>query len=466
MRERWLALATLVMLQTTTVGVGAYAIAHDDFTLTAMTSPAARSEPVAEPSAAPVVTSGPVLARGGDGPLPTKGTLASQLTGALGDSALGDHVGAAVVDIATGERLFAVNADEGLVPASNTKIVTGTAALASLGPDAHLTTRVVLGSAPGSIVLVGGGDPTLAGPAAKTSGAYPRPASLAVLAQRTAEALRARGIAEAALSYDDSLYIGPDTGPGWKPGYLTEGNVAPVTALMIDLGRQRPERHAPPVADPARHAAEVFAKLLARAGVRVGKTLSPAVAPQGAAELAQVRSAPLYALVERALTLSDNDLAEALARHVALKEGFEASFDGGARGVRRVLERLGAARGVTLHDGSGLSPRNRISADALARLIAYDSSPDRPQLHAVLSGLPIAGFTGTLGNGVRFTEPRSKGEAGLVRAKTGTLNNVNTLAGYATTRSGRLVSFAFLADRVPLVAEPVLDRLAAIVARS
>ncbi len=79
---------------------------------------------------------------------------------------------------------------------------------------------------------------------------------------------------------------------------------------------------------------------------------------------------------------------------------------------------------------------------------------------------PSPGFSGTLGNGRRFTGGDSKGQVGLVRAKTGTLNNVNTLAGLATTKDGRLVTFAFMADRVPAYAEPALDRLAAIVARS
>jgi D-alanyl-D-alanine carboxypeptidase/D-alanyl-D-alanine-endopeptidase (penicillin-binding protein 4) len=131
-----------------------------------------------------------------------------------------------------------------------------------------------------------------------------------------------------------------------------------------------------------------------------------------------------------------------------------------------VLRRLGAAKGVQVFDGSGLSARNRISADAMARVIAIASAAAHPDLHPIASGMPIAGFSGTLGNGRRFTGGDSKGQVGLVRAKTGTLNNVNTLAGMATTKEGRLVTFAFLADRVPSTAEPVLDRLAAIVARS
>jgi D-alanyl-D-alanine carboxypeptidase/D-alanyl-D-alanine-endopeptidase (penicillin-binding protein 4) len=102
----------------------------------------------------------------------------------------------------------------------------------------------------------------------------------------------------------------------------------------------------------------------------------------------------------------------------------------------------------------------------MARVIAVASSAAHPELRAVASGMPIAGFSGTLGNGRRFTGADSRGQVGLVRAKTGTLNHVNTLAGLAAMKDGRLVTFAFLADDVPVNAEPVLDRLAAIVARS
>ncbi|MEU4323839.1 D-alanyl-D-alanine carboxypeptidase/D-alanyl-D-alanine endopeptidase [Nonomuraea dietziae] len=453
-------LTTLAVLQAVTIVTGAYAVTND-FSLGALTRPESQPTVPAEPSPVPVITAGPVLATGGNGPLPTKGTLTSQLTDALGDEALGGRVGAVVLDAATGQQIFAANPATGITPASTTKVVTCVAALASLGPDARLKTSVVQGANRSSIILVGGGDPTLAGPFAK-AGAYPKQASLAQLASRTAAALKSSGVTKVTLSYDASLFTGPTSAPGWKSNYIPDGEVAPVHALTIDVGRQHPSSRAPRVSNPSAFAAAAFAGLLDRYGISVGKKVRPARAPQGAAALATVESAPVYALVERTLTMSDNDLAEALARHVAIKEGEPASFEGASRAMIAALKRIGGAKGVMLSDASGLSIRNRISADALARVLAIASKD--PALRPILSGMPIAGFTGTLGH--RFTRDDSKGEVGLVRGKTGTLNHVNTLAGFATTLEGRLVTFAFMADKVPVNAEPVLDRLAAVVARS
>lgn len=461
-RERWVALVTLVLLQVFVVAAGAHLLTSDVLIEKA-------PEPVAsaESPPAPVITAGPVLAAGGSGPLPAKGTLAGRLTKALGDPALGDRVGAAVLDAETGAVLFGSGAETGITPASTTKVATSVAALASLGPDARIGTRVVRGSAPNSIILVGGGDPTLTAATSSALAArpvYPQPASLATLALRTSKALKAEGVTKVTVAYDDGLYTGPRTASTWKPGYVPEGSVAPVTALMIDEGRAAPGSRRR-VSDPSRVAHAAFVSLLSKYGVAVSKSALRAKAPAGAAELARVDSAPVYALVERALTLSDNDLSEALARQVAVKEGRPASFDGAAVAVRQVLARLKVADGVRVFDGSGLSPRNRIAPAGLARLVAAAASPANPHLHPIISGMPVAGFTGTLGH--RFGKNDSA--YGLIRAKTGTLDGVSALAGMTTTRDGRLVTFAFMADDVPAgwgKAEAALDRLAATVAAS
>jgi len=87
---------------------------------------------------------------------------------------------------------------------------------------------------------------------------------------------------------------------------------------------------------------------------------------------------------------------------------------------------------------------------------------DRARLRPVVTGLPVAGLTGTLAD--RYAG-RAKAAAGLVRAKTGTLSHVSAIAGTAVDRSGELLIFAFVANRVPspdpTAAEGALDRLAA-----
>jgi len=172
------------------------------------------------------------------------------------------------------------------------------------------------------------------------------------------------------------------------------------------------------------------------------------------------------------LSRSDNDLAEALARQVALTRGEPASFAGASSAIGGVLQgvlaRVGApADSVRLQDGSGLSRLDRLQPAALTRLLAATAGSDRAQLAPVLSGLPVAGFDGTLDD--RFRAGPAATAAGVVRAKTGTLNGVGALAGLVRTRDGRLLAFALAADALPVggtrAAQTALDRLAATLAR-
>jgi serine-type D-Ala-D-Ala carboxypeptidase/endopeptidase (penicillin-binding protein 4) len=180
-------------------------------------------------------------------------------------------------------------------------------------------------------------------------------------------------------------------------------------------------------------------------------------------------------LVERMLARSDNDLAEALARQVALSQGQPASFAGGAVAVQAVLgpflDEVGVGReAVALVDGSGLSRLDRLAPAALTRLLARvasdDGSDTAQRLAPVLTGLPVAGFSGTLMD--RYRTGGGLPAAGVVRAKTGTLNGVSALAGLVRTADGRLLAFDLTADGVPLGAtrraEAALDRLAAALA--
>lgn len=414
-------------------------------------SGAAAGSPRPAPSAPSVLTG----LGGTDGGVPRGadaapgGTALADLLGPLlDDPALGGTRGAAVVDLTTGKRLHALDADAALTPASTTKVATAVAALTALGPDHRLTTRTALEADTGELVLVGGGDPTLT--AREDADGL---ASLRTLAEKTATALKKRDVRRVTLSYDTTLYAGDEAHP-----IGVNENLAPVTALMADEGRTDDSTAgpAPRVPDPAADAARAFAGFLEQHGVTASAP-GPSKATDRADTLATVSSPPLSALVERMLTHSDNDLAEALARHTAVASGEPADFEGVSAAITARLKQLGLpVRGARFHDGSGLDRTDRITAGLLTALLAEAADPARPELRPVLTGLPVAGFTGTLSG--RYTD----GAAGVVRAKTGTLTGVNTLAGTVATPDGRLLGFAFLASDTTNAweAQTALDRLA------
>ncbi len=445
-----LALAAAAVLA---VGAGAAV------TLTQDEAPAAAPAP----SPAAVVRGDLLPPAGADAGSPTREGVQAAVAAALTDPALAGRLAVSVVDAESGEPVYERSADMPLLPASTAKIATAVAALTALPADLRLTTRVVAGSAPGEVVLVGGGDPTLAGPRAQPG--YPAPALLADLARRARATLGTQAVTR--LVVDESLYSGDRLGPGWKPGYVLEGAVAPVGPLMVDAGKVRPDRSRRHL-DPALAAGSALAALL-QPGATVG--VSRGLAPDGAAELGQVTSPPVPQLVERMLVRSDNDLAEALARQVALAKGQPASFAGAAAAVDGVLadllDEVGVgADGVRLSDGSGLSRLDRLEPGALTRLLARAASGEDARLAPVLSGLPVGGFSGTLSK--RYRTGAALPAAGAVRAKTGTLNGVSALAGLVRTTDGRLLAFDLTADGVPLgstrKAEDALDSLAAALA--
>ncbi|MFF1704049.1 D-alanyl-D-alanine carboxypeptidase/D-alanyl-D-alanine-endopeptidase [Streptomyces sp. NPDC058252] len=365
-------------------------------------------------------------------PAPAGKALADVLDPLLNNAVLGARRTAVVVDVATGKRLYGKGADEVQTPASTTKIATAVAALTAPGPDHRIETRTVLEPDTKEVVLVGGGDPTLT--AKKKTAGW---AGLRTLAEETASALKARHLDQVTLSYDTSLYAGPTLHP-----IGTNDNLAPVTALMVDEARPDNSTSGPVTRslDPARDAAEKFADLLHDQGIETSSP-GPSKATGRSQSLASVSSPPLSTLVERMLTNSDNDIAEALARQVALASGEEPSFDGDAKAIHTQLAKLGLPlSGADFEDGSGLDRADRLSADLLTALLAKSGDPAHPELRTVLTGLPIAGFTGTLST--RYTDAPTA--TGVVRAKTGTLTGVNTLAGTVVDTDGRLLAFAFL----------------------
>ncbi len=450
---RGVALITLVMLNVFTLAAGV-AVAR-------MLPPRlARLKPL-QVASRPDVHAKPVLATTGSGsPLPTSAGLSSALSGLLANRALGSGVAAVVAD-ASGNVLYSQNAGAMSAPASTEKIATAIAALDVLGPGARFGTRVVSGPG-GGIVLVGGGDPTLAaGP--PPSSDYPQPATLKDLAAKTARALKARHHDKVTLDYDDSLYTGPGMAPGWPESYVTTGDVTPISSLEVDQGRLTPAglpedaddpgNYRPRSTDPASVAVTAFREFLSGDGITVTGTPSSVTAPSRAAVLGSVSSPPLSAIVEWMLLESNNVIAENLARQVAIAKGRPASFAGAAAAETSVLAHLGAGTAVHLVDGSGLSPQDRIAPRVLIRLLTMAASARHPGLRAVVTGLPVAGFAGTLSAGQSVFGAIGGAARGVVRAKTGNLDTVAALAGFAYDQDGRLLIFALNAAKVPKAAD-------------
>jgi serine-type D-Ala-D-Ala carboxypeptidase/endopeptidase (penicillin-binding protein 4) len=402
----------------------------------------------------------------------TPAGIRAAISGALGSPVLGGRVGALVTDLDTGAVLYASNAGSGFTPASTTKLATSIAALDVLGPSARFTTRVVAGPTPATIVLVGGGDPTLAAGRPPASD-YPQPATLTALAARTARALRARGHRSVRLDYNTSLYSGPGLGPGWPASYVTTGNVSPITSLEVDQGRltasgapqdaDDPGNLAPRSSDPAPQAAAAFAGFLRRDGIRVlgrptlqsttglattRQATTGQAGPAGHQAIATVSSPPLAQIVQWMLTESNNVIAENLARQVAIATGRPATYRGGAAAVVAADRRLGVT-GISIVDGSGLSPLDQITPVALVKLIRLAAGAGPARLRPLITGLPVAGFSGTLAPAEAGFGAAGRAALGVLRAKTGNLSTVAALAGLVYDRNGQLLAFAVMADRFP-----------------
>jgi D-alanyl-D-alanine carboxypeptidase/D-alanyl-D-alanine-endopeptidase (penicillin-binding protein 4) len=369
---------------------------------------------------------------------------------------MGPRVAVAVSGL-DGRAAYAVG-PRTVIPASTLKLLTAIAALAAVGPEHRFETRTVRSGR--VLTLVGGGDPLLARTPPQR-GTYPQQADLATLARETARRLRADDRTRVSLGYDDTLFRGAAVNPAWKPSYVAEDVVSPISALWVDEGREDAGL-SPRSADPAAAAARAFAAALRARGVRVTEVRRQR-APAAAEPVAAVSGAELVEVVQHVLEVSDNEGAEVLARHVALADGRPASFGGTSRALLSVVGDLGVPLGgAVVRDGSGLARGNRLDARTLLAVLAVAAEGGRPELAGVLEGLPVAGFNGSLAS--RFTV-RADAALGFVRAKTGTLTGVHGLAGVTVAGDGTPVLFVAVADRVPvrhtLAARARLDRIAA-----
>jgi D-alanyl-D-alanine carboxypeptidase/D-alanyl-D-alanine-endopeptidase (penicillin-binding protein 4) len=379
--------------------------------------------------------------------------LAAALRGPLANPGFSGPPAVEVRDLRTGSLLFGRQQDVPQSPASTAKLLTAAVVLTELGPQTRLETRAFL--AGGKIYLVGAGDPTLTagagGIVALPHGRLANPARIGDLARQ----IKSAGVTKAdAVIGDAGLFTGPSLATGW-PSYYLQSQVAPVSALTVD------ERRAP---TPSLTATGALHDALTSSGVRAGAPKLGRV-PPGARLVGHVYSPPLSALVEHMLTDSDNDMAEALGRLVALANGRNADFAGASAALITGLDRLGLpTTGVQMYDTSGLSPGDRVPPDLLVAVLRMADDPGHPELRPILSGLPVAGRTGTLAT--RYRSPTTRAGAGVVHAKSGRLLGVNSLAGVVRTRDGRQLVFALRSPTAGLaVGEEAMDGVATALAR-
>ena len=350
----------------------------------------------------------------------------------------------AAVDVDGFGSVLRQDSTHALPPASTQKSFTSVAALIALPAGMRYSTQVAatatatIGILPGSLWLVGGGDP------------YLSRAGLRALAHSVLLA----GITDVGgdVLLDDTRYDARRRAAGWKYSYVPDES-GPLSALAVDGNHYRTDGAF--VADPALPNAVLFRSYLTAEGITVHGLTRRDVRPPEAYPVATRFSKPLAEVLSRVLKDSDNFGAEMVLKEVGRAVMGEGSSAAGHAAVMQVLAGQGVGAGFGT-DGSGLSAYDRqTTAAQIALLHAADQNvaagvPFR-------AALPVACQDGTLKRRMCGTYA-----AGRLAAKTGSLPGIRALSGYTTTMSGRTVWFSFQLTGVrdALAARRAIDRAA------
>ncbi len=412
----------------------------------------------ASPGAEPTSASSPVLPAATPSAALDAKAVAALVASVQGKEVKGRFSGT-VVDVVSGKTLYGHNSTIPYIPASITKLLTSMAALQVFGPDHRFQTQVVQPNR-NQLILVGGGDPYLA--KKSDSSLYPARGSVAGLAAAAAKELKQTKTATVTLGYDATRFTGPAWNPHWPDTYRDQ--VTPVSALWVDEGRLLGYSPGPREQDPARAAAVAFAAALKADGIKV-TSVKKVKAGKPAQVLATVESMPLDRIVQQVLLHSDNDGAEVLARQVAIGLGEPGSAVEASKAVQATCAKLGVwDKGSRVVDGSGLARDTAIPSDIFVKVLRYALADNHARFRSLITGLPVAAVDGSLK--MRFSETGAAAGRGQVRAKTGTLTKVHSLAGYVRTRDGALLAFSFIVNNAKndYAARVWLDRVTAALA--
>lgn len=335
-----------------------------------------------------------------------------------------------------GRRVAASNVAIPLIPASNLKILVAAAAFQILGADFRYSTNLV-GISNGTMIqgdlwIVGGGDPLL------TAGDYPHTEAYPTLSPTRVEplldALVSAGITSIGGSVvgDESRYDSERFTPSLGLG-VRGTEVGPLGALLLNDGVIATSPIKPD--NPALSAAMEFTRLLTDRGITVAGAPKTGTASLDLPLVATVNSAPLVNIVGEMLTNSDNNTAELLLKEIGRSVSGQGTRVAGIAAVQGVLQEMNInIDGLAMTDGSGLDRSNRITCSTLQSVLIADGG-----FGPLTMGLARAGRSGTLSE-LFLASP----VAGLMRAKTGTLTGVKSLAGVIPYSNDRAVLFSLL----------------------
>ncbi len=350
--------------------------------------------------------------------------------------------------------------DTALAPASTMKIITSAAALLTVGPDFRFTTRLESGRdarGPGGVVsgpayLIGAGDPMLA------TRSYSRRSldGLGTSLDALARDVREQGVKRitGGIVVDETLFDRKRMGPRWKSSYRYE--CPPLSGIATNQNRANGGSN---VSSPAIAAGQRMVAALRRAGVRVTGGVRAGRDVPGGDVIGQVRSERLERVLDFMNAHSDNFTAETLTKDVGVYAAGRGTTAAGTRQAEDLLRQRGILTASDdFVDGSGLSHSNRVSASTLVGVLR-DAEADPSWGDALVGSLPRGG-EGTLRRRLKGPAVRKR-----VRAKTGYINGVASLAGTVTSRSGARYAFAFLMNTSDISgAQKAMDRAVTLLA--
>ncbi len=218
------------------------------------------------------------------------------------------------------------------------------------------------------------------------------------------------------------------------------------------------------VSDPTLSGGEIIRSFLQNAGISVAGTVREGKTPTKLAPLYVIESYEMSRIISGLNKYSNNYIADVLLKNLGAnfshpQRKVVGTFANGLDVISSFLDKnIKVTPGYKLYNGSGLDPRNQLSARQVVKVLQYmfrhmDVFPE------FLASLPAAGWDGTLED--RFQKNTVQKLQGMVRAKTGSLSQpvvVSSLAGYLGHPEHGMIAFAIIENGIAREPQPsILD---------